>query len=173
MRRIIITTFALVLTTVSLQAQRFAYVDMQYILENLPEYQEAQTQLDNIAEGWRAEVSTKMDEVDQMYRQFQAEQVLLTEPMKRQRIEAIEQKEREVKEYQKSKFGPEGELFERRQQLIKPIQDRVYDAIQELAREKGYDVIFDKSGEVMMLFTNDRYDKSADILDKLTASPAD
>ena len=137
---------------------------MDYILSNLPEYEQAQTQLDNIAENWRKEVSAKMDEVDQLYKKFQAEQVLLTEPMKKQRIEEIEKKEKEVKDFQKGKFGPQGELFKKRQELVKPIQDKIYDEVQNFAKTKGYDFIFDKSNGTAMLFANERYDKSADIL---------
>ncbi|NNC96382.1 MAG: OmpH family outer membrane protein [Chitinophagales bacterium] len=167
MRRIFVT-LALILTTFSFSyGQRFAYVDTEYILSKIPAYQEAQNSLDAVADEWRKEIEKRLQEIDKMYRTFQAEQVLLTDQMKQQRINEIEKKERDVKEYQKAKFGPDGELFKKRQELIKPIQDDIYEQIQKLATSKGYDFIFDKSSGVSMLFASDRYDKSDDIIDAL------
>ena len=159
--------FLLFLGAMPLQAQRFAYVDVDFILDNLEEYEQAQTQIDNVAEQWRQEIETMMNEVDEMYRTFQAEQVLLTEPMKQQRIAEIEAKEKEITDYQRAKFGPRGELFDKRQQFIQPIQDKIYEAVKELAREKGYDFIFDKSSGLVMLHAANRYDRSQEVLNKL------
>ena len=148
----------------NVNAQRFVYVDMDYILENLPEYQNAQKQLDKIAEDWRAEISVKMQDVETSYKRFQAEQVLMNEKMKAEKIADIEAKEKEVKELQRKRFGPNGDLFQKRQELIKPIQDKIYKQIQLLAEEKNYDFIFDKSSGIQMLYANKKYDKSAFIL---------
>ncbi len=164
------TIIAVMLMSASAFAQKFAYVDMDYILGKLPQYAEAQKQLDKIADGWQKDVESRMKTVDDMYKQFQAEQVLMTDPMKQQKIKDIEAKEKEVKDYQKAKFGPNGELFKKRQELIKPIQDKIYDEIQKYAIAKGYDFIFDRSSGPTMLYSSDRYNKSDDILSALGVS---
>ena len=156
--------------SVSTYAQKFAYVDMEYVLGKLPQYADAQKQLDKVADGWQKDVESRMKAVDDMYKQFQAEQVLMTDPMKQQKIKEIEGKEKEVKEYQKSKFGPNGELFKKRQELIKPIQDKIYDEVQKYAIAKGYDFVFDRSSGPTMLYASDRYNKSDDILSALGIS---
>lgn len=163
MKKIIVAALALFMG-IATYAQKMAYVDMEYILGKMPQYAEAQKQLDKIADGWQKEVEGKMKEVDDAYKQFQAEQVLMTEPMKQQKIKDIEAKEKEVKEFQKAKFGPNGELFKKREELIKPIQDKIYNEIQKFALAKGYDFIFDRSGGTTMLYAGDRLNKSDDIL---------
>lgn len=166
-----LSAIALILfISASSYAQKFAYVDMDFMLGKMPTYTEAQKQLDKIAEGWQKEVETKMKGVDDMYKQFQAEQVLMTEPMKQQKIKEIETKEKEVKEFQKAKFGPSGELFKKRQELIKPIQDKIYNEVQKYAIAKGLDFIFDRSSGPSMLYASDRFDKSVDILAALGIS---
>jgi outer membrane protein len=169
MKKILII-MAVLLTSATTFAQKFAYVDMDYILGKLPQYTEAQKQLDKVAENWQKDVEQRMKGVDDMYKQFQAEQVLMTDPMKQQKIKEIEGKEKEVKEYQKGKFGPNGELFKKRQDLIKPIQDKIYDEIQKYAIAKGYDFILDRSSGPTMLYANDRLNKSDDILSALGIS---
>ncbi len=163
----IITAVAVLFLTTTTYAQKFAFVDMDYILGKMPTYTEAQKQLDKIADGWQKEVESKMKGVDDMYKQFQAEQVLMTEPMKQQKIKEIETKEKEVKEFQKAKFGPSGELFKKRQELVKPIQDKIYNEVQKYAIAKGLDFIFDRSSGPTMLYAGDRYNKSDDILSAL------
>ncbi len=148
-------------------AQRFAYVNTDYILEKIPAYNDAQKQLDEIAGNWQKEIEAKYKEIDGMYKAYQAEQVLLTEEMKMGRQQKIENKEKEVKAYQKSKFGYEGDLFKKRQELIKPIQDDIYDEIQKLAKAKSFDFIFDKANGPTMLFTNSKYNLSDKILQEL------
>src|SRR3984957_4676130 len=171
-----VMVFAVVLlASTGLFAQKFVFVDMEYILGKMPQYTEAQKQLDKVAEGWQKDVESKMKGVDDMYKQFQAEQVLMTDAMKQQKMKEIEAKEKEVKEFQKGKFGPNGELFKKRQELIKPIQDKIYDEVNKYAIPKGYDVIFDRSSGPTMLYANDRLNKSDDILSALGVSqkPAD
>lgn len=154
-------------STNSVQAQRFAYVDTEYIMSKIPEYTTAETQLDKIAENWQADVQKKYAEIEEMYKDYQANQILLTEDMRASREDEIMAKERELKEYQKSKFGYEGELFQKRQELVKPIQDQVYEAIQKLAKQKAFDFILDKSAGVSILFANPKFDKSDDVLREL------
>lgn len=171
MKKIISAIAILLISASSTFAQKFAYVDMDYILGKMPAYTEAQKQLDKIAEGWQKEVEAKMKQVDDMYKQFQAEQVLMTEPMKQQKMKEIEAKEKEVKEFQKDKFGPSGELFKKRQELVKPIQDKIYNEVQKYATAKGLDFIFDRSSGPTMLYSSDKYNKSDDILSALGITP--
>lgn len=170
MKQIIIIA-ATLLMSFSGMAQKFAYVDMEYILGKMPQYTEAQKQLDKVAEGWQKEVEAKMKTVEDMYKQFQAEQVLMTEPMKQQKIKEIEGKEKDVKEFQKNKFGPNGELFKKRQELIKPIQDKIYEEIQKYATAKTLDIIFDRSSGPTMLYASEKLNRSDDILSALGINP--
>ncbi len=150
------------------QAQRIATVDMNTILESIQEYQDAQKELDRIAATWQQEVARMYDEIKSMYNRYQAEQVLLSDEERKQREDEIMEKERQVREYQKAKFGPEGELFQRRKELVQPIQDRVYAAIEEYANERGYDFIFDKSSTAGLIFNNSEYDITDEILKRLS-----
>lgn len=146
------------------KAQKYAYVDTEYILQNIPDYKSAQGQIDNLSTQWQKEIEAKYAEIDKLYKAFQAEQILLTEEMKRKRENEIIAKEKEVKELQKARFGVDGELFKKRQELIKPIQDKVYNAIKALAEKGSYAVIFDKSSGASLLYTNPKFDKSDEIL---------
>ena len=165
----LITTLAFSVLAVSFSmAQKFAFVDTKYIMSNIPSYNAAQTELDKLSDQYENEVSGLYENIDKMYREYQAEKVLLTDEMKSKREEEIIQKERDAKKLQNDYFGQEGLLFKKRQELIKPIQDEVYDAIKEIANENGYAVIFDSfsSGEIMM-YTNPRYDVSDEVLQRL------
>lgn len=153
-----------VLTSSQLLAQKYAYIDSKYILENISEYKAAQQQLDQLSVAWQKDIESKYAIIDKLYQDYQAEQILLTEDMKRKRETEITNKEKEVKEFQKQKFGYEGELFKKKQELIKPIQDKIYTAVKKLATDQSYAVIFDKSGDLIMLYSNPKYDKSDDIL---------
>lgn len=145
------------------QAQRIAFVDVTAVLESLPEYQKAQEQLDKVATTWRQEIAQEQDKVKGMYSKFQAEQVLLSEDMKKTREEEIMAKEKEVREMQRQKFGPEGALFKKREELVKPIQDKVYSTIERFAQDKGYEYIFDKGSASGMLYADKKNDKTEDI----------
>jgi len=171
MKRIFFTALVFFAATVALQAQRFAYVNTDYILNNIPEYKEAQESIDKLSDEWKAEVEKKQKEVDEIYRVFQNEQYLLTEEQKKAKIQEIESKEKAIKDYQRTKFGYEGELFKKRQELIKPIQDKVYEAIEKFAVERGYDFVFDKASSTTILYANSENDKSEDILKKLGYTP--
>lgn len=148
-------------------SQKFAFVDTEYILGRIPAYQAAQKQLDKFSADWQKEVEAQMAEVEKMYQTYQAERVLLTEDMRTKREDAIIAKEKSVKELQKKYFAPEGDLYKKRQELVKPIQDQIFNAIKEMATEGNYDVIFDTASGPTMLYTNPRYDKSDDVLGKL------
>jgi outer membrane protein len=139
-----------VLTSSQLLAQKYAYIDSKYILENISEYKAAQQQLDQLSVAWQKDIESKYAIIDKLYQDYQAEQILLTEDMKRKRETEITNKEKEVKEFQKQKFGYEGELFKKKQELVKPIQDKIYNAVKKLATDQSYAVIFDKSGDLIM-----------------------
>ncbi len=161
--------FLFILINISLiNAQRFAYIDTEYIMDNIPEYKAAQMEIEEISKEWEKEVEAKFQEVDRLYREYQAEAVLLPDDIKREREETIIRKEREAKELQMKRFGPEGDLFVKRQELIRPIQDRIFEAVEEIAKSDNYAVIFDKttSGGAM-IFTDVQYDLSDKILEHL------
>jgi outer membrane protein len=145
-------------------AQKYAYVNTEYILDNIPEYKAAMQQLDNTSLQWQKEIEDRYTIIDKLYKTYQAEQVLLTEEMKKRRQDEINTKEKDVKELQKQRFGFEGDLFKKKQELVKPIQDKIYNAVKKLAQDGSYAVIFDKSSDLVMLYTNPKYDKSDDIL---------
>jgi len=153
-----------VFTALSLQAQKIASVDMNRILESQQDYISAQSQLDELASKWKREIEVEYDKIKGMYNRYQAEQVLLSDEVSRQKEEEIMQKEKQVRAMQKEKFGPEGALFKKRQQLVQPIQDRVYGAVEKYANEKGFDFIFDRSGSAGILFANERYDKTDELI---------
>jgi len=167
------TLIAITLFTVTqfATAQRFVYVDTEYILEKIPDYKKAQQQIDQISEQWRKEIDSRYKEIENMYKTYQAEQVLLTDDMRNRREQEIVAKEKGVKALQKKRFGYEGELFQKRQDLVKPIQDKIYDAIKTMAETKSYDFVFDRSSGMTMLYNNPRHDKSDEILKALGYNP--
>jgi len=146
------------------EAQKFAYVDSQYILSKIPDYKLAQDQLNQLSVQWQKEIEAKYSDIDQLYKAYKADEVLLTEEMKQKRQAEIEQKEQEVKDLQKQRFGVNGDLFKKRQELVKPLQDKIYNAVQALAEREGLAIIFDKASDMTMLYTNPKYDKSDQIL---------
>lgn len=149
------------------QAQKFAYVDSDYILKNIPSYQDAQKALDELSVKWQNQIEAKYTEIDQMYKAYQAEQVLLTEEMKRKREEDIILKEKEAKDFQKDKFGVDGELFKKRQELVQPLQEEIYNAIKQIAQAEALAIVFDKATQSNILFANNKFDKSDEVLKKL------
>jgi outer membrane protein len=167
LKKLIIGMLFIMLGAAPAWSQRFAYIDSEYILAEMPEYKAAQNELDVLAEKWSKELAEKRKEVDRLYRAFKAEQVLLTETMKKEREAEIKKKEQEIDDLQRKRFGFEGELFQKQKELIKPIQDKIYDGVQKYARDKGYDIIFDRSGEFTMLYANSRLDKSDEVLETM------
>tara|TARA_B100000900_G_scaffold162510_1_gene137990 strand:+ start:12215 stop:12724 length:510 start_codon:yes stop_codon:yes gene_type:complete len=152
------------LSITSSNAQKFAYVDTEYILNKIPEFKQAQDKLDDFSEDWQEEIEAKYAEVEQMYRAYQQDQVLLTDDMKIKREEAIINKENEAKNLQQKYFGPEGSLYLKKQELIRPIQDKIFDAIQKLAANNKYQIVFDSSSDLIMLYKNENLDKSDQVL---------
>lgn len=148
-------------------AQKIAYVDVNKILDNMNDYKKAQKKIDDEAAKWRREIAEEYDVIKGMYNKYQAEQVLLSDEVRRQREDEIMNKENAVREMQKNRFGPDGALFKKRQELVQPIQERVYTAIEDYANSKGYDFIFDKGSSSGMIFSNPRYDKTEDIMKEL------
>ena len=146
-------------------AQKFAYVDTDYILTKVPEFIQAEEKINDYTEQWQSEIESAYAEVEQMYRDYQSEQVLLTSDMKLKREEAIISKEKSVQSLQQKYFGTNGELYKKRQELIKPIQDRIFDAVQQLAANNKYSVIFDASSDLIMLYSNPDLDKSDKVLE--------
>ncbi|HUR29912.1 MAG TPA: OmpH family outer membrane protein [Saprospiraceae bacterium] len=147
-----------------MSAQRIAIVDITRVLEELPDYKQAQTELDALAAQWRQEIAVEYDQIKAMYNKYQAEQVLLTEDARKKKEDEIMEREKLVRELQREKFGPEGNLFRKRQDLVQPIQERVYAAIQNYAEDRGFDFIFDKGGTGGLIFSNAEYDKTEDII---------
>jgi len=147
------------------KAQKFAYVDTDYILNKIPEFKQAQDKLDDFSEDWQKEIEGKYITVEEMYRAYQQQQVLLTDEMKNKREEAIIQKENDAKNLQQKYFGPTGTLYIKRQELIKPIQDKIHDAIQKLATNNKYQIVFDSSSDLIMLYKNNNLDKSDKVLE--------
>ncbi len=148
-------------------AQKFAFVNTEYILKKIPSYKAAQEQIDKLAAQYQKEIEDRYAEIEKMYQDFQAEKVLLTEEMRKKREDEIITKERQTKELQMKYFGRDGMLFKKREELTKPIQDQVFNAVKEIATEGGYAVIFDEASSPNMLYTNPRYDKSEEVLQKL------
>ena len=152
------------LTAFAANAQRYAIIDSKYILDKVPEYKQAQKKLDDFSELWQREIDQKQAAMEKMYKDYDAEQVMLTDALKKKREDELFNKEKELRDLQKKRFGFEGDLFKKRQELIKPIQDRVYNAVQKLAVEKLYDFILDKSEGITVIFADPKLDKSDDVL---------
>lgn len=155
------------LMPMTLAAQKYACVNTEYILSNIPDYARAQSQLDKQAANWQKEIEAKFQEIDRLYKTYQQEAYLLPDNLKRKREEEIKAKESEARELQNKYFGSGGDLDKKRAELMKPIQDRVYNAIERIANEKGYAFILDKSGSATLLYVNAKYDVSDLILDML------
>jgi len=164
MKKFLLVTYALLLLGFFANAQRYAVIDSKYILEKLPEYKESQTKLDQFSAQWQQEIEKKQADLDKMYKDYDAEQVMLSDELKKKREDELFNREKEVRDLQKKRFGFEGDLFKKRQELIKPIQDKVYSAIQKLAVDKSYDFILDKSEGITVIFADPKLDRSDDVL---------
>ncbi len=167
MKKYLFLAGLLLVSAVYVNAQRYAVIDSKYILEKLPEYKESQQRLDQYSAQWQQEIETKQTALDKMYKDFDAEQVMLSDELKKKREDELYNKEKELRDLQKKRFGFEGDLFKKRQEMIKPIQDKVYTAIQNLAIEKSYDFILDKSEGITVIFADPKLDRSEDVLRKL------
>ncbi|MBC7862522.1 MAG: OmpH family outer membrane protein [Bacteroidia bacterium] len=163
MKKLIFLFFVFASCT-TLFAQKFGYVDTEYILNQIPEYKAAQAELDKASGDWEKEITAKYTEIKKLKDAFEAEKIFLTDEMMKKRQGEMDIKETEVRELQKQKFGIGGELFKKRMELVKPLQDKVYSAVKAIAEKSGLAIIFDKSSDLTMLYTSPRYDKSDDVL---------
>jgi outer membrane protein len=155
-------------TTMSVRAQqRYAVIDTKYILERIPAYKEADAKLKLTGEQWQKEIDDLQVQLDKMYKNYESEQFMLTEALKKKREDELFEKEKQVRDLQKKRFGYEGDLFKERQRLIKPVQDKVYDAIQKIATSRSYDFVLDKSEGITIIFADPKLDKSDDVLKEL------
>ena len=163
----------LLLPALASQAQKYAYVDTEYILSHLPEYSEAQKELNTLASGWLDEIEEKYEAANQLETAYRAERVLLTSEMRRKREDEISAKRTEATDMQKAKFGVEGELFQKRQELIQPVQEQIFQVLKDLSSARGYMVIFDKAKDSNMLYTNPKYDISDRVIKELGYTPGE
>ena len=148
-----------------INAQKFAYVDSKYILNKIPEFKQAQEKIDALSIDWQKEIEEKYEDLKLIKEKYEQDKFLLTESMQQKRENAIERKENKIIELQNKYFGPQGELYIKKQELIKPIQDKIYDAIQKLASDNKYSIVFDSSSDLIMLYKSNKLDKSDKILD--------
>jgi len=167
MKKMIVLALVALSLAAGTQAQRYAVIDSKYILEKMPDYKTAQKKLDDFSIQWQAEVDQKQAILDKMYKDYDAEQVMLSDDLKKKREDELFNKEKELRDLQKKRFGFEGDLFKKRQELIKPIQDKVYNAVQRLAVERSYDFILDKSEGITVIFADPKLDRSEDVLRNL------
>lgn len=167
MKKFMVAACLLFSMAFSAEAQRYAIIDSKYILDKIPDYKEAQKALDQVSEQWQKEIDQKQAELDRMYRNFEAEQVMLSDDLKKKREDELFMREKELRDLQRQRFGFEGDLFKRRQELVKPIQDKVYTAIQKIAANRQYDFILDKSEGITVIFADPKLDRSEDVLKEL------
>jgi len=167
MKKILFIACSILLFASAVNAQKYAIIDTKFILDKLPDYKQAQTDLDGIAAGWQKEIDSMQAQLDKMYKDYDAEQVMLSEELRKKREDQLFLKEKTLRDLQRKRFGFEGDLFKKRQELIKPVQDKVYNAVQKIATQRGYDFILDKSEGITVIFADPKLDKSEDILREL------
>ena len=164
MKKLVLAFGFMIMSFVAAMAQKYAIIDTRYILDKMPEYKTAQKQLDDVAADWQKDIDTKQGDLDKMYKDFEAEQVMLSDELKKKREDQLFMKEKELRDLQRKRFGFEGDLFKKRQELIKPIQDKVFNAVQKMAVTRGYDFVLDKSEGITIIFADPKLDKSEDVL---------
>lgn len=168
MKKILVAfTTLLLFSTAAVAQQRYAIIDTKYILSKIPEYRDADKKLQLVGEQWQKEIDDKQAVLDKMYKNYEAEQIMLTDDLKKKREDELFVKEKEIRDLQKKRFGYEGDLFKERQKLVKPIQDKVYNAIQKIAVARVYDFILDKSEGITVIFADPKLDKSDEVLREL------
>jgi outer membrane protein len=167
MKKFVLFVFLIFSACCTALAQRYAIVDTKYILDKMPDYKTAQKQLDQISAQWQKEIDDKQAVLDKMYKDFEGEEVMLSDDLKKKREDELFNHEKEVRDLQRKRFGFEGDLFKKRQELIKPVQDKVYNAIQKIAVNRLYDFILDKSEGITVIFADPKLDKSEDVLKEL------
>ena len=165
--KLLLLVLQVVLVIHSVSAQKFGYLDMEFVTGKMPDYQKAQTDLDKFSERWAKEIQDKYSETDRLERLYQAEEVLLTDEMKRKRRQEITDKEREAREYNNKIFGENGMLFQKKKELIKPVSDQVYKAMERVAKQKRLDFLFDKSSDFVVVYANPTHDYTDYVMDEL------
>lgn len=163
----IIFTFAMLICALTASAQKFALVDMDYILKNIPAYERANEQLNQVSKKWQAEVEALSAEAQTMYKNYQNEVVFLSQEQKKAKQDAIMEKEKEASELKKNYFGPEGELFKKRASLMTPIQEEIYNAVKDIADLRGYQLVLDRASDTGIIFGSPKVDISNEVLEKL------
>lgn len=164
MKKIFLSIVLLAAVTVVRAQQHYCIIDSKYMLDKMTDYKDAQNKLDGISKAWQEEIDKMMAEVDNLYKSYQAEKPMLSDEMRRRREDEIVAKEKSAKDLQKQRFGYEGDLFKKRQEFIKPVQDRLYNAVQKMASSKGYDLVLDKAGGITLFYADPKLDKSDDVL---------
>ena len=164
MKKVLISLLIVLAATGVNAQQHYCIIDSKYILEKMSDYKDAQAKLDDLSKTWQQEIDNRMAEVDRMYKGYQAEKPMLSDDMRNKRQDEIVAKEKAAKDLQKQRFGYEGDLFKKRQEYVKPIQDRVFNAVQKMATNKAYDMVLDKAGGVTLFYADPKLDKSDDVL---------
>lgn len=167
MRVCIITIFFVIFGLTFVHAQRFGYIDTDYILNKMPDYKKAQEEINVLSEGWEKEILGMSKNIEGMYSALHAESVLLTDEMRKERTDAIQKKETELKEYQRKVFGFEGLFFLKKQELVKPVMDKVWDSVDKVAKKNNLAIVFDKASQLVMIYTDPRYDYTDFVLEDL------
>jgi len=167
MKNLILGSLFLFTGLIQVHAQKWGYVDTEYILSKIPEYKEAQDEINTLSLSWQQEIANMYKEIEGMYNKLQAEEVLLTKEMRDERMAEIKAKEEEVKEYHKKVFGFEGLFFLKKKELIKPVQDRVFEAVEKVAKDNRLQMVFDKSGELVLIYTDPIHDYTDYVLEEL------
>lgn len=167
MKKLFILLSIAVMSVFSAKAQKYALVDMEYILKNIPSYEMANQQLEQVSKKWQSEVDAKVSEVESLYKNYQSEMVFLSQDLKNKKEKEIVDKEKAIQELRRKYFGPEGELYKKREALIKPIQDDIYNAVKSVAQEKGYMMILDRASSESIIFASPKIDVSNEVLVKL------
>ena len=173
MKKLLLSAVLALMLAFCAQAQKYAYVNTEYILQNIPEFVKAQEEIDQLSIEWQTEIENLFAEIDALYKQFQNDAPLLTQDMKNRRENEIITKEKAAKDLQKKRFGVDGDLFKRRQELIRPIQDKIYTAIEKRAKQKQYTFVFDRSDNSNIMYADPRNDISNDVLKDMGYEPAD
>lgn len=163
----IMTLFVAMVAAMSVNAQKFALIDMEYILKNVPAYERASEQLNQVSRKWQAEIEKVQNDAEKLFKSYQSEVAFLSNETKQKREEAIVAKEKEASELKKKYFGPDGELYKKRESLMAPINDEIYNAVKDISDQKGYSVVFDRASDAGIIFASPKIDISNDVLRKL------
>jgi outer membrane protein len=170
MKKNLLLVLFISLLTIPLFGQKYGYIDSDYILGNMPDYKEAQAELDRVAAEWQKEIEAKFKSIDSMYKKYEVESITLPENLKKSREDGIIAAEKQAKDLQKKRFGKDGDLFKKREELVKPIQDRVFTVIDEYAKERGYAFVFDVAGSMTIIYADPKWDINEEIMQKLGIS---